>query len=208
MLLTRLNLIYLHAPKTGGNSIQSLLLPYCDDEIVIKGHQDGVDRFQIKGEVTPDKHAVYSDYERHLGSKAAQFRVAISIRHPVDRAVSYYFSPHAWMRRHDDGEWRLDEPFWSMERFREQLAEVRPMSDFLASATGYRKPDLTIRYETIAEDMTRLWQTLGLPAGQCSLPHRNRSATSDAMKRKVLEDTDVRDLVTERFAVDMAMFGY
>jgi len=105
----RHRLIYLHPPKTGGNSIQSVLLPFSDDRKVLVGHQDGRDRFEVRGPATASKHATLADYASSLD--IAAYRVAISVRHPFDRAVSFFFSPHRWMRQTEDG-WSLATPVW------------------------------------------------------------------------------------------------
>jgi len=42
--------LFVHIPKTGGNSIQTVLRDYSEDEIVAKhSRQDGVERFRGSG---------------------------------------------------------------------------------------------------------------------------------------------------------------
>src|SRR5688500_12110385 len=48
MALSR-QFIFVHVPKTGGNSIQNVLKAYSEDEIVCtEPYQDGVERFELK----------------------------------------------------------------------------------------------------------------------------------------------------------------
>ena len=41
-------LLFLHIPKTAGNSIQNILRDYSEDEIVARGGQDGLERFEVR----------------------------------------------------------------------------------------------------------------------------------------------------------------
>jgi len=49
MISRRYKFIYVHIPKTGGTTIQSVLLPFSDDEKFIVPYQDGVDSFEVRG---------------------------------------------------------------------------------------------------------------------------------------------------------------
>ena len=208
MISSQYKVIYLHAPKTGGNSIQSVLLPFSDDSMVLKGHQDGVERFEIEGVYTPRKHAVLADYATHLGERLSEYRVAISVRHPFRRAVSYYFSPHRWMEMDPQTRaWRKRPPFWGIAAFAACLSEIIPMTDFVAVRGGLRAPDFVIRYETLVADFRSFVDGAGLPPACAELPHRSRSAAPDSV-REALGDGTARGLVAERYAADFGAFGY
>lgn len=208
MISSGYRFIYLHAPKTGGNSIQSCLLPFSDDAIVLGGHQDGVDRFEIQGSVTPTKHALLTDYAAALGEQIADFKIAMSVRHPFERAVSFYFSPHRWLRRNDQGPgWIAIEPEWSIEAFSTVLGKMAAMSSFITVGDELRMPDFLIRYETFRADFARFVSTIGVPLENTELPHRNVSA-APLMQARTLHDSEARLLVEKRFAKDFEIFGY
>lgn len=204
MLLQRSNLIYLHAPKTGGNSIQTVLLPHSDDQMVLGKGQDGVDRFGIRGTHTPQKHAKLRDYARSLPD-LAHYKIAISVRHPFDRAVSFFFTPIRWLR--EEGRRMIQgKPVWSRAAFLQFLDSVAPLVSFLSLNGTLRKPDFVIRYEAIESDFAAFTDALGLP--DAKLPHVNRSAASAELTRSILADEELRSLVCERYADDMRFFGY
>ena len=54
--------VFIHIPKTGGNSFQNQILNYTDEIKTVAGHGDGINRFGIKGEFTKDKHQTLNTY--------------------------------------------------------------------------------------------------------------------------------------------------
>ena len=56
--------IFIHIPKTGGNTIQKHIFSKGKslDEMKISGHQDGKDRFEVRGKFTSKKHMTLSEY--------------------------------------------------------------------------------------------------------------------------------------------------
>ncbi|WP_107670778.1 sulfotransferase family 2 domain-containing protein [Cyanothece sp. BG0011] len=105
MLSVDKKFLFIHVPKTGGNSIQNILKNYSEDQIVIHGnHQDGIERFEVRNkkyEVT--KHSTLAHYQRILEPQLYRKLFKFStIRNPYDQMISWYFSPHRgitqWVR--------------------------------------------------------------------------------------------------------------
>lgn len=208
MISEQYKFIYLHAPKTAGNSIQKALLPYSSDRLLTKTHQDGVERFSIEGDVTKHKHALLSDYAETLGPRLPEFRVALSVRHPFQRAVSYYLTPSRWMKQDEaSGTWELRTPEWNLRAFARQVSQIAPMSAFLTVGEAVHTPDWLIRYENLATDFDAFARAAGLPMDRGCLGHLNQSA-SRSLFDVALRDDAARQLVAERFASDFQMFGY
>jgi len=96
MLTIRKKFLFIHVPKTAGNSIQNILKEYSEDEIVAKAsHQDAVERFEIRG-VHPGlkKHSTLRKYKARLEPElfSSLFKFS-TIRNPWDRLISLYFTP-------------------------------------------------------------------------------------------------------------------
>lgn len=203
--------IYLHVSKTGGNSIQQVLLPFSDDEKVVTGHQDGVDRFGLKGSMTRAKHAFLASYEEQSAGICKQNKIIISVRDPYLRALSGYFSPHRWLKPDQSGGYEMCAPEWSEAAFLDYLdsGQLPAAVDWLRLADGIVQPDHIIRFETLQRDLAQVVRAIGLNvdlSGQ--MPHVNKSAESGQLKKKLAGDSVLRNLVLERYTEDADLFGY
>lgn len=97
--------IFLHYPKTGGNSIQDALRDYSEDSLVIKNKkQDGKERFELRSKKYPKltKHSNLNQYKKAIGRDFINYKIFCTTRNPWDRLISFYFSPHSgrtqWQR--------------------------------------------------------------------------------------------------------------
>lgn len=198
--------IFLHPPKTAGNSIQKLLLPFSDDQMVLSGHQDGIDRFNVAGKLTPHKHALLADYATNLGENLKNFQVVVSARHPFARAVSFYFSPHRWLHQNQDG-YVVNTPVWDEMTFRQLVKSIIPMTGFLSLQDGIRKPDHIIRFESLQSDLAAVFDALQLPH-EGDFPHANATAAHSTQIAEILSNESLRDFVEDHFWADMAFFNY
>lgn len=74
---------------------------------------------------------------------------------------------------------------------------------FVTNRSAEVAVDYLGRYETLAEDIARIGEQLGLPA--LELP---RLQTSSPVRYQDFYDRRTRDLVAERFEIDIRLFGY
>ena len=206
MLSTPHKFVYLHVPKTAGNSVQTVLLPFSDDHQTCAPGQNGRDRFGLQGPVTPRKHARLSEYEAALPGVTATHRIIISVRHPYTRAVSHYFSPNRWIK--PDGTFRP--VYWDEAAFVALLSKPQlcAATGFLRIAGEIKEPDIILHFETLQRDFTNAIATLGLPAGPAILPHVNRSAAEDTLRSRILASRALRDEVETFYQDDMDFFEY
>ena len=68
MILDKINFIFIHIPKCGGNSLTKLFSNYSNEKIYIgHGRQDKNNRFEIGGKFTKKKHQKLDEYKKNLG---------------------------------------------------------------------------------------------------------------------------------------------
>jgi len=208
MISTTYKFILLHVPKTGGNSIQATLLPISDDTLIQNEHQDGHDRFAIKGPITPKKHALLSDYKTALKDKFFDYKVAITLRHPLQRAISYYHMPRRWIEIDETGAAKHIKPVWDKDNFLNLLTKIKPASDFLEVDGEYIQPDHRINLENLEGDFSQFCKACGLSFTGADLPHRNKSSYASGFRPDIDITPEIISAVKKKFARDFDMFGY
>lgn len=201
MLSLKNNFLFIHIPKTGGNSMQNILSQYSDDEIVcLSPHQDGVERFEVRSQkYNTHKHSTYAEYRREYGGDVCDglFKFCC-VRNPWERVVSHYFSPHR------------GEVVWQREAFLQFInsAEVKPLAHYLAAEgddlqTAVAKMSFVVRYESIQAGFDQVCDLLGL--SRTSLPHRNKSQREAYTQ---YYDDESMAAVAEKFQDEIALFNY
>ena len=210
MLLSKYNLIFIHPPKTAGNTIQSVLLPHSDDTMNTDGHRDGHDRFEVRGLITAKKHMTLAEYAERLGDRMQNYRIAMSVRDPIERAVSMYFSPHRWYRQVANGGYVLSEPTWDRDAFDAMLAEMPCLSDFVTINGVFHRPDFVIRQENMEDDLHAMCRAAGLPpeTWRSSPGIRNKSAGQTAVIRELVRERALKRHIRDHFAKDFENFSY
>ena len=204
MISEKHKFIFIHIPKTGGNSVQNILREYSEDDIVVKGaHQDGVERFEVRNKKFKGlvKHSTLNDYYRVLGDDLKNYYLFTTVRNPFDKLVSYFFSPHR-------GDVR-----WDPEEFSRFVRGIKPIDDFISLSSGllgFRKTNMAssfnyiMRFEHLSDDFCEVLTELGLP--KRTLPHRNRS--SNRMPYQECYDEELRRFVEERHKFEIELGGY
>lgn len=209
MISTDYGFIFIHIAKTGGNAVQTLLLPHSDDSKRVWRHQDGVQRFEITGPVTKNKHATLDDYAQALGDGLRNYKVMATVRHPFDRAVSAYFSPNRWFRENEPGKWVQVLPVWSEPDFVDFISgkDLLPICNSLTVGGVVQRPDFTLRFSRLQSDLDSAAKALGLPCLD-PLPHLNRSLAGNDLRNQVLSSRHLADYVEAQFQQDMDLFEF
>ena len=201
MISRKHRFIYIHIPKTGGNSIQSVLAPYCDDRVVFRksaGHvigEDGCQGLDVFNEemgfVSPiHKHASIADYFARIGESIASYFIFASIRNPWDRVISRTaFATPGGIRS-------------GVLLKREDLLLPRPMTDYV-SLNGAIALQETIRFERMQADFDRVCDRIGID--RAVLPHKNRSVRGSYAE--CYSDESIA-YVRDSFKADIDAFGY
>jgi hypothetical protein len=197
VLSFRHKFLFVHIPKTAGNSLQNILRNYSEDEIVcLAPHQDGVERFEVRNaNYNFHKHSTLAEYQRELEPSVFQslFKFAC-VRNPWDRLISFYFSPHR------------GETQWDRARFLELLRITPGISHYLRlpdREASFRNIDFFLKFETLNEDFRSLCSHLRIPPQD--LPTRNSSRHEHYSK---YYDSELREIVARQYADEIGFFGY
>ncbi len=173
--------LFVHIPKTAGNSIQSVLRDYSEDEIVaLRSEQDGIERFGVRNpKYKIKKHSTLAEYQAALGE---------------DRFRSLY-------------KFTCVRNPWDRKEFRKVISKALSVVDYLRLGEAEEKPfgnvDYVMRFENLADDFRSVCATLGIPT--VDLPQYNRSSREHYSK---YYDDNLREFVRKRFAPEIERFGY
>lgn len=157
MISEKNRFIFIHVPKTAGNSIQTSLLAYSEDRKRLRSpNQDGINRFDIENLRHPNlwKHSTLESYASCLGDAIRDYLIFTVIRNPYDKILSHYFSPHR-------GEIK-----WDPGSFNKFLPTVKPLEHYTRVPEETRSVDLQItylRFENLQDDFSKLLESIGLP---------------------------------------------
>jgi hypothetical protein len=190
--------LFVHIPKTAGNSIQSVLRDYSEDELVaLRSEQDGVERFGLRNpKYEVKKHSTLAEYRTALGeTEFGDLYKFTCVRNPWDRMISLYFTP------------TQNATAWDRKRFRKIIAKAVPVSDYLRLNESDNDPfenvDYIMRFENLEDDFRTLCAALDISSA--ILPKYNRSNREHYSK---YYDDELRELVRMRFAAEIKRFGY
>jgi Sulfotransferase family len=190
--------LFVHIPKTAGNSIQNVLRDYSEDELVaLRGEQDGVERFGLRNpKYKVKKHSTLAEYRAALGeTEFGKLYKFTCVRNPWDRMVSYYFTP------------TQNVTAWDRKKFRKAILKVLPVADYLRLDRGKEDPfanvNYIIRFENLVEDFRNVCAALDI--SRTTLPRYNSSQREHYSK---YYDDELCELVRARFAAEIERFGY
>jgi Sulfotransferase family len=190
--------LFVHIPKTAGNSIQSVLRDYSEDQLIaLRMEQDGIERFGLRNpKYRIKKHSTLREYREALSDE--QFRNLYKftcVRNPWDRMVSYYFTPTQNLET------------WSRKKFRGIISKALSVPDYLRLDDDEQDPfaniDYIMRFENLTDDFRMVCGRLHISPPP--LPQLNRSTRTHYSK---YYDGELRELVRARFAAEIERFGY
>lgn len=204
MLSLKHNFVFIHIPKTGGNSIQTIIEPFTEDlRLKSVPDHDLVNRFAVYGPITNRKHCTSAEYIEKLGlEKFMAIKRVTFVRNPLDRALSWYFSPHRWVHKMSYGQ--LPSFKMNKKEFGRLIDKMTTASSFLRNGPDLIPFDLVGRYENFDADVRKMLDLCGLPAYPGELPHSNQG---HADKRRFCDQEIIR-MVRQKFDEDYVNFNY
>ena len=201
MISLKHQFLFIHIPKTAGNSIQNVLKDYSEEKIVsVAPHQDGVERFEVRSDSYKiHKHSTLLEYQDQLGQDVIDGLFKFTcVRNPWERMISFYFSPH---RRTVS---------WDRRNFVELVKNVEPVANFVSSDKNaeqgqdcFENIDCYIRFEELNQDFEDVCARIGIPLAR--LPQRNASKHQHYSS---YYDYDLIQLVRERFDEEIRFFEF
>lgn len=198
MISIQKNFIFIHVPKTGGNSIQNILKDYSEDDIVaLAEHQDGIERFDLRNKnYNTHKHSTIAEYKAELDSDfyASAFKFA-AIRNPWDRMVSAYFAPHRGTVK------------WDRKAFLSLMYDLPTIRHYMCEGPLANRLDadldFLIRFEQLDRDFDTVCEHIGLP--KYKLPKRNQSIRGHYSE---YYDDELRSVVARKFKEEIELGNY
>lgn len=182
--------VFVHVPKTAGESITKALLPFLsrDDVVLCRPVYEQLAGFEPRG--SWDKHSGLARIRDACGPSVGDFFSFGFVRNPWDRVVSYFHYLHP------------GRPFAggvSREEFERHVDRGPPRFPCWRSAAGL---DFVGRFESLERDFARVCERLGVEA---RLEKTNASARGPY--RQYFDDA-TRARVAERNADDLREYGY
>lgn len=214
MIGLKYKFLFVHLPKTAGNSIQNILCKYSEDEIFSeKKKQDGVERFGVRSKFGTKKHSRLFEYKKLLGSDVYRqlFKFTI-VRNPWDRIVSRFsFKQMEKEIGKKTSAREIDKAPFDRNAFIKTILSTPTLETFLLENPPDRKIDFLkdtdldfiIRFENIQSDFDTACARLSIP--QEPLPVRNQSKHNDF---RTYYDAETRGLVHQRHRNEIEYFGY
>jgi len=176
---------FAHIPKTGGNSIQSVLEKYSDEKVVYFDNRFGKNQDMALLDTSGQniKHRSVSWFLRTHPELKDYFKFTC-IRNPWDRTISRYF--------------------WAYNTFdRNAFMGVINHPEYRAQKFDYDGADFVMRFENIQEDFDKVCDQLEID--RVSLPVMNKSKRGDY--HQYYDDETIK-MVADKFAPDIEEYGY
>ena len=210
MISRRKKFIFIHIPKTGGNSVSSALQIYTDIHFVEANSPSGFGGKENFWPIDPTygniKHFSVDKWSELLGESVSEYFVFSTVRNPIDRAVSlYFFTKQALI--HKQISWLEDDSEEANDRFIKSefcnflLFGVQSQMSYVKSNAGL---DVHLmKFERLVDDFAAVCRQLGLN-GAC-LPRINASRRPSLSH---LLDAGTLKLLVDVFEDDFRNFGY
>ena len=197
------NFIFIHIPKTAGETLSAAL------QVRIQTYKH---TFQLEKEIA-DKHETITEYMSLNPNNNDYFKFAF-VRNPWDRVVSlwsYYVKRNiapvsdnnfkTCIKNLETLFCKVPDNYYSNSQRKINL--LYPQYHFISDWYGNNVLDYIGRFENLQEDFDTVCDKIGIPQQQ--LPHTNKSNHKHYTE---YYDDETREIVAEKYAKDIEYFGY
>jgi hypothetical protein len=205
MISTKNNFLFIHVPKTGGNSISRALEKYSDDKIICFGKN--IENFDVTNDYYyTTKHTTLSHYKEILDEDLYNdlYKFCV-IRNPWEIVISYYFY-FTWNWR-DFNESSVDGGAWDENLFKYVIDKyINPLRYYICTTEN---SDLTIeidkilKFENLNNDFRELLNDLKIEKEK--LPFINKS---NHEHYSYYYNNELKKLVYNKFKEEIDFFNY
>jgi len=208
--------IFVHAPKTAGNSIQHVLSEYSIDKIedmdeMWRCNKTGImHNFEVLNTISPNsgKHCPISTYKEQWKEELGDFDDYLKFgvtRNPWERAISFYiYKFQNEVYRDENGEFKINV---ITEKFVNDT-ELPTLFDCYSVDGGFAM-DLYIEMDNLQDDFNYICSALGIPETKLhSLNATFNFSVDNKDKYKKYYNQEMIDAVAERYRKDIEYFGY
>jgi len=212
VISTQKGFLFVHIPKSAGNSIQTVLAPFADDQILrVRSQRDDLEHLYVSnGSLGTRKHSTLADYRRALDPELYRSLFKFTcVRNPWDRMVSHFFFKQEKRGRED----------FDAVAFRRFVSKRRPAAHYLVAdsrwrclkrrplwqraAAAFDEIDFFLRFENLNGDFRALCDRLRIPFEPLPLHNRSRH---DHYSR-YYDEASYRT-VRDRFRDEIDYFGF
>ena len=189
--------VFIHIPKTSGNSLSSYLKDVVDNQIITLtnglGDNQGI---KVLCEITKKsiKHFSIKYYNEIYKEKINEYYKFTIVRNPYDRMLSFYF----WSKGINDQKYNRTE----------FIEFIKTNNDFPYSPqyTFISIDFHIIHYENLLNELKQIECFKNIYNFE-NYPHQNASINNKLNKNDIY-DTELKNLVYNKFKKDFELFGY
>ena len=202
--------IYIHIPKTGGNSVEAALLENigipperCNDEGLTKAERQEYRIWYTHGEIDV-QHRKLGQYKKWREREYFTFSF---VRNPWDRYVSEYF----YIYEHHDNREEFRQLFPTFRDFVMEdalsnwcyYAHDFQQIEFILNANEHKLVDFIGKCETLQDDFDHVCRKLNL--GHMKLPRTNQTAHTHY---STYYDYETKMVTAKKYKADIQFFNY
>ncbi len=193
MISHKLKFIFIHIPKTSGNSLSLFLKDFIDNKVIHRssnmGRKQGISIISEK--TNKDiKHMDITYYKNTYGEKINDYFKFTIVRNPYDRMLSFYF----WSKGKNNQKFNRNE----------FIKFIRNNKSF-----QHKYIDNTfhiIRFENLINELKNI-ECLKEIVNFNNYPTLNASSNSKRNYNEIY-DKELKDLVFNKYKKDFELFGY